>query len=250
MAMSCPDRFRTTAALVVLVALPAAVMLADEKPKDGAAPAGKPATAAPAAAPANTTPTAVPTPPAPRDLTVEERGGGRGGLTEDQSATVLELIRAQRPALAARIEVLNPTERREAINRAAPKLRNMIEMKRNDPQGYELYKQQWILENQAGDLARRLKSVKGDEAAKLHAELRAVSEQQFDIRSKLQDRDVSKLETRVAQLRADIQKQQNNRDQLIENQMKRLLASPPAEEVLPGKKPDKAEKPAKPVDGK
>lgn len=156
------------------------------------------------------------------------------GLSDEQVQTALDLIRSRRPALAARLEMLRDDDLRTALGKLMPRLHWLLDMKRTDPAGFELYKQQWELETKAGETARKYRAAKGPAADKLKQELHDLAVQYFELHHKILDHEVDKLEAQVVKIRNEIKNQQDHRDQSVEQHLHRLLTLPSGDALAPG----------------
>jgi hypothetical protein len=146
-------------------------------------------------------------------------------FTDEQADAVLDIVRARRPGLAQKLAAMSPEDRRADLARLLPRMRGLLEMKRRDPDGFALLKDQWTMEAQAADLARKVHA--GTDAEKNKAALHDVVAKQFEQHFKLLDHETAQLEKRISQVRADIKTQQATKQQLIDQRIQHLLAAPP-----------------------
>ena len=183
----------------------------------------------------------------------EQRGpddgpGGPGGpgmasppreMTEQDRAHLQELIKAEFPRLAKRLDQAQREgdgATRRLLGRVWPRMRGVLEVKASDP---ELYKQRLADVRSAVDM---LDAIQEYRAAKMLAEspnagagvqealtaargrLREALRTQGKLRLDAQERDAAKLESRVGELRTNISKARGESDKLLDAAMEHIDA--------------------------
>jgi hypothetical protein len=153
---------------------------------------------------------------------------GGGDLTDEQIDQILAVIAAHRPELAQELRALrehDPEQFSLAISQHAPRLRQLMLKRRQDPKGFDLKTREQQLHAEAVELARKVGGKELHEAQTVHEKLRKVLEQQFDARQDLLQHELTKLETRIDQARADLEAQRANKDRFVNDRFNNLTRS-------------------------
>lgn len=162
----------------------------------------------------------------------ESRRGSRRRpqLSPEQMDEAVAVLKAMRPELAERISLAmdeNPERVHEMVLREYPRLRFMISLKQRDPRMFHLraedirlaYETQQLAENihklrEAGNVPRL-------EAAK--DRLEQLLEEHYDVRHRLRQLEIARLEQRLEQLREELEQRAARRDALIRQRREELL---------------------------
>jgi hypothetical protein len=154
-------------------------------------------------------------------------GGADGQRPEpidpDAAMRVLEEVN---PALHERLTRLReerPEAFRAMIERQMPRLAALSREREEDPQGWPDRARLFALERQAGAEARRAASLDGAEQDAAKARLREMLEQMFELRLKVAQSDMRRLERRVQALQQEIDDKAGARDAMIDQRLEQML---------------------------
>lgn len=184
----------------------------------------------------------------------EARIGGIGqGIGESVPTPSIDEIRRLRvfidehlPLLAERLRIAEQNDPQAAprmIGRIAPRLREAFEARDRSPEVFKLRVEELEQGFQLLDAARRTRRVvetQGAEspgAMEAKARFRELAAAHFDTQVRLQNAEVAELETRIAELRAEINRKTTHRDEEIDLRVG---------EVLRGSRPDRPESAGRP----
>jgi len=157
-------------------------------------------------------------------------------LSPEQRERSIAFLRQHLPTLAARFNALQ--ERNAAfadrmLSRMTPGIREAQSAERDDPELFELRLDEMrnglsIMDatKKARDLASSADGSDADRRA-AEAELREALERQFDIRSRVQSREIERLERRLARLREDLAEKRGRRDSFIDGVIEQVRRAPP-----------------------
>jgi len=158
-------------------------------------------------------------------------GRRRGGppdrvLTAEEIEQLLSIMERIHPRFAERLRQAG-TERARHMLRRHWRLLGLLRLKEHDPDGFELRVQDMSLERQSRELARQIRdegSSKDSDRGKLaRKELRELVSQHFEVRQKIKEHELAKLERRIDELRKAIGQRTEKKGQIIEEQHKQLL---------------------------
>lgn len=165
------------------------------------------------------------------------RGAPRHDLTPEEVKERLRILREVHPQLAERIAHMKDTDPQRVgrmLGRHWPMIEDLIRMKEHDPKGLELHIHDMKLIRQSHKLSRQLRRHDSDLTAKkkeqLRLELRELVTSHFEVRQKLKERDLAKLERRIEELREQLHKRITNKSQIIEVHFKKLSGQPSGDE--------------------
>ena len=158
------------------------------------------------------------------------RPGHAKPWSEEEIEERLAVIRQFNPDLAEMIEQMrdaNPDNLRARIGPHLRQIERMLLMKEQDSQLFELMVENTQLDRATREQARllRSKAVQDDpEKAEQHrAALKEIVTAHFDVRQKMREHELAKLERRLEELRAAVGKRMEKRDELIEMRFKKAL---------------------------
>lgn len=160
-----------------------------------------------------------------------EGPGGPGGpdgpppepIDPDAAMRVLEEVN---PALHERLTRLReerPEAFRAMIERQMPRLAALARDRDEDPQGWPDRARLFALERQAGAEARRAATLEGADQDAARARLREMLEQMFELRLKVAQSDMRRLERRVEALQQEIDDKAGARDAMIDQRLEQMI---------------------------
>ncbi len=174
-------------------------------------------------------------------------GGGGGGdnspITEDEKKALLELLKEAMPTMADRYEKMRKSDPEGAdrmVGRILPRLREVASLRAKDPGLFELKIGEMRATSEVFAAVQALRDHKGGEDGKaaLRASLREAVSRQFDSRQAAQRREITDLEKRIADLKAETARKESERDQAIEEFTKKLEEMPEPGSRRQGKRPE------------
>lgn len=161
----------------------------------------------------------------PRDKRPITKPKGKDELTVEQIDQILAVINAHRPKLADELRALrkhDPEQFARAMSQHAPRLRQLMLKRRQDPKGFDLQTREQQLHAEAVELARKIGGKELHEAQTVREKLRMVLEKQFDARQELLQHELAKLEKRINQARADLEAQRTKEDAFVNHRYNNL----------------------------
>lgn len=151
-------------------------------------------------------------------------------LREDQTEEALEVLAAFNPEAAKQLEEMvkeDPDKARNLIVKRVPFIARLLQMKKDDPEGFELRAGDYRLDQQARELANKYRELeaadKDLDARDVKRELEKVVEAHFDVRQKMREHILKKMEERLDVMRADLEKRDDDRKDLIEQRVGELV---------------------------
>lgn len=178
--------------------------------------------------------------------------GERAEGSPEEHEQLMALLRESMPRLAARIDEATKTDPeagKRMMTRWAPRLREAAELKRHDPELFDLrmaeMRQGWTV-IEASRAARELGKAShdkdegiADKRTKAKDELKAALAAQFDARLAMQSHEVSALEKRLSELKGHLDEQRAAKDARVGETMDRILSDKdlPLEPGHPGERP-------------
>lgn len=174
-------------------------------------------------------------------------GGGGGGdnspITEEEKKTLLALLKEAMPTMADRYEKMRKSDPEGAdrmVGRILPRLREVASLRAKDPGLFELKIGEMRATSDVFAAVQALRDHKGGEDGKaaLRATLREAVSRQFDSRQAAQRREITDLEKRIADLKAETARKESERDQAIEEFTKKLEEMPEPGSRRQGKRPE------------
>jgi hypothetical protein len=166
------------------------------------------------------------------------RGEGRGGPggadrapTEEERAAIRAFLRESQPRLFEMLQDLekqDPEEAQRKIAEAFPRLRPLLDLRKSDPEMFELRMKDLRHGREAMEGARWLAehadaAADSAEMAKHRDMLRASLVAQFDARTEIQRRDLVRQGERLEEAKAELETRSANRDKSIDGTMSRMI---------------------------
>ncbi len=175
----------------------------------------------------------------PRDRVPREGGGIVGarppaGMIDAESRKrVFEALKARAPRVFERVQSLreqSPEQSDRLLMRLAPRIRQIEEMQREDPELATLM----IVELQANleltaaahdmRVLMQRDDVSDERIAEARERLREAMRRSFDAHLAIKKHELERLEGRIESLRAEIDRRQSMRDDYIDRQVERILS--------------------------
>jgi hypothetical protein len=153
----------------------------------------------------------------------------RRGATPEEVAAMLDVLREMEPGLARDIDKWrqeNPERVAELINRRFPRLRHMVELRRQDRELYDLRISDIHLSQKSLELVRAYRAAslaKDAKAADIRQSLHDTVTEQFEVRQRIRQRELQRLEQRIAQLRKELEDRAKARDRILNDELKKML---------------------------
>lgn len=146
-------------------------------------------------------------------------------LSKEDVAKVLKFLKKYRPALYTQLDQLKTQgkekEYNELVQRVAAKTMYLVKREEKDPKGFQLLDEEHKYNTAANNALRKIRRAKTDtQTSLLMQELKTALEKAYDARIKIQEYELTKLEARLKQVREQIQKQRENKEQYIKNRLK------------------------------
>jgi len=164
------------------------------------------------------------------------RPGGPGPAdqvqTEEQLDDIMVVLKDADPDFYSKVERArkeSPRAVRDLLATQSPRLFAMAQLKKNDPELYDLriddFKLNRRIDALSHEYARTVKDGKPD-GQKL-AELKELLQKQFDLRQKTREKELERMEKKVSELREQIQRRKSNKDQMLADRLKELTERVP-----------------------
>jgi hypothetical protein len=171
------------------------------------------------------------------------RGGGRGwdrpggfraqfrfeNLSEDERQAVVHFMLEHFPEASAGLQRMReekPTMFVRKMRRLYPEIARLMRSRDRDPENvFKLRVEEFKNETQIYRLARRIRSSGyADETNLLRESLREHVRRAFDIRQELLRTDIQRMEARLASLREKLEKDEQQRERIIEKDVERRIS--------------------------
>ncbi len=154
-------------------------------------------------------------------------------LTDELLAEVMEVIKDFDEALYTRLSTAmqaNPDVVRGRIQNDLRRWMGAVELKRNDPELYELNIKDRHFAHETSRLAGEFAAARREnDTAKMEStrgQLQELVGEHFDVRQKLRERDLAQLEQRLEFLRTQVQQRRERRAEIIAAHLEELLGGP------------------------
>lgn len=158
-------------------------------------------------------------------------GGGKpdglGGprLTPEQREAAMEFLRMQHPQMFERLEHLRQSDPEgfdRMVEQRAPRVMPWLKERESDPEMFELRRSFFEMEMKARALAEQIAEAP-DASDAATVELVRTLGQQFDVRVRMTERDISKLGERVQHLRQEALDQSDRKSDLIQQRATEMV---------------------------
>ena len=96
----------------------------------------------------------------------------------------------------------------------------------DDPEMRALNEHDAELDQQAHEMAARLREARGEERPRLKMQLTELVNRQFDVRQKRRELQLKRMEEELKRLRETIAKRNDSRDSIVENHIREMIGEP------------------------
>jgi mRNA-degrading endonuclease YafQ of YafQ-DinJ toxin-antitoxin module len=158
-------------------------------------------------------------------------GGPEQVQTEEQLDDLMVVLKDADPDFYSKVERArkeSPRAVRDLLATQGPRLFAMAQLKKNDPELYDLKIDDFKLNRRVDALSheytRTVKDGKPD--GQKVAELKELLQKQFDLRQKIREKELERMEKKVSDLREQIQRRKSNKDQMLADRLKELTERP------------------------
>jgi len=155
--------------------------------------------------------------------------GGPGGhpprLTPEQREAAMEFLRMQHPQMFERLENLRQSDPEgfdRMVEQRAPRVMPWLRERESDPEMFELRRSFFEMEMQARALAQQIAEATASSDAATVELVRTLG-QQFDVRARMTEREISKLGERVQRLRQEALDQSDRKSELIQQRATEMI---------------------------
>lgn len=138
----------------------------------------------------------------------------------------MEVLRQANPPLFERLDRLResePEQFRALIERFAPRLAEFDRERAERPEQWRVRSEMFRLDREAARLARRATSVPEEERGAAALALRDAVARQFDLRLRLREQEVGRLNERVDEIRRQIGEAARHRDAEVARRVRQLM---------------------------
>lgn len=179
---------------------------------------------------------APPPPPHPGEFGEHGRHGGKGKdwgrpLTPEEVDLALRTMREIDPAHADefdRMREQDPERVPRELRERFPRIREFLALHRYDRPMFDLRVQDLKLARESRDLSKRINDARDADADgradAMEDELATLVERHFDVRQQIRQRELERLEARIAELREQLDERADDKSDLIEAHVERLLS--------------------------
>lgn len=154
-------------------------------------------------------------------------------LTDELLAEVMGVIADLDEPLHTRLSSAmerNPDVVRNRLQADLPRWMTAVELKRNDPELYELNVKDRRLAQETGRLVGEFHAARragdAEKVDGLRARIETLAADHFDVRQKLRERDLAQLQQRLEFLRAQVQQRRERRQEVIRQHLQQLFGGP------------------------
>ncbi|QDV16201.1 hypothetical protein Pan153_08220 [Gimesia panareensis] len=162
---------------------------------------------------------------APKADAAKKESKNNNALSPKREKAALDFARSHHPELAELIERLKkhrPREYRRAIRDLDTTLSRLERFKNRDSDRYRLTLERWEVDSRIRLLAARV-SIKGSDEDQ--AELKSLLKQRVDLQLELLQTEKKSAEKRLQKLEKSISEMEQNRDRLVDAELKRINRS-------------------------
>jgi hypothetical protein len=158
-----------------------------------------------------------------RPVPPERRPGTPAALLDE----VKEWLRVNEPETHRRLLQVQSEGRRDdvmrIVNDAAPRMRELNDLKQRDPRGYEKLMDLRRLERESIDQADAVRKAPADQRDAAAAKLKETLGRLFDAREELRVRELAELKRRVEALEKAVNDRKSAKDRIVEKRKRELL---------------------------
>lgn len=154
-------------------------------------------------------------------------------LTDELLTEVMAVIADLDEPLHARLSTAmerNPEAVRSRLQADLPRWMTAVELKRNDPELYQINVRDRRLAQETGRLVGEFHAARRagdtDKVDALRARIETLVADHFDVRQKLRERDLAQLQQRLEFLRAQVQQRRERRQEVIRQHLQQLFGAP------------------------
>ena len=154
---------------------------------------------------------------------------GRGfgfQLSEKQIQEMLDFLAKYMPKMHNHLmqeKKANPERFRRMVRRAWPEYLRRLELKRRDPELFELKMKDDQLGLKTLELVRQYRTARGDGREKIHAELKGVVAEHFRVRQARRQKELENLKKRVVEIETELADRQSNAEKIQQERLGQLL---------------------------
>ncbi len=167
-------------------------------------------------------------------------GPGRGEprkprkpLTDEQTEELFGILQQINPRFAeglAKVRKIRPERFRQGLQRIAPRLEHLVQLKDDDPELFQLEIENRQLKFKSFRLSQAIRKARTEntDPAKIEAmqnQLRDMLDKHFDVRQKILERELKHMAKRIEKLKGQLRQRQENRKQLIDQYMRKLMTA-------------------------
>ena len=97
------------------------------------------------------------------------------------------------------------------------------QMRRDDPEMYELMKSDTEMERQEFDLSDQLRQAKGDQREALKKQIQELVQKHFDVRQKRRQLNLTRIEQDLQRMRDELKRREDARESIIKRRAQELV---------------------------
>ncbi len=140
-----------------------------------------------------------------------------------KALNMLDQISKNQTDRLRRMRDRNEDEFFEVIVELVPWLEEMEEMQREDPEMFDLERKSHDLHFTCEQLADKAREAKPEARKRIKADLRQRITELFELRLKMRDLQIKRLETELAEVRRQVENMGNKQQEMIDRRMDQLL---------------------------
>ena len=161
-------------------------------------------------------------------------GPGGPGLTEQQLEQARKILKKYYPEMAERLDEVGrtargrrrsgpPLGRHRFLRKMWPKIAELIEADRKDPNYASDLAKDHRLEQRIDRLSERYDKAKDQQRQELRDQVRELLVQQFEVRQRIRTWRLEDLECQIRKLKEELQSRAQQRQELIDRELERRL---------------------------